>query len=107
MKLEDIIVHKIASDVASLEDVTSCYIIKDGEIVGGEGFKDLKEMAIIPAAIIEELCEEYTLAKVTFSDIKALVIKYEDVEMVVFFDKNIPETTILSDVTDIISGVSV
>ncbi len=107
MELEDIIAHKLASDIASLDNVISCYVIKDGEIIGEEEKRDLKELAIIPAALIGELCEEYTSAKVKFSDFKTIILRQEDVDLVVFFDKNIPEATVLSDVTDIISGVSI
>ncbi len=107
MKLEDIIAHKLASDIAELENVISCYVIKDGEIIGAEEKQDLKEMAVIPVALISELCEEYTTAKLRFSDCKAVVVRHEEAELVVFFDKNTPEAVMLSDVADIISGVSI
>ncbi len=105
--MEDIIAHKLASDIAELENVISCYVIKDGEIIGAEEKQDLKEMAVIPVALISELCEEYTTAKLRFSDCKAVVVRHEEAELVVFFDKNTPEAVMLSDVADIISGVSI
>ncbi|WP_457556113.1 hypothetical protein [Candidatus Pyrohabitans sp.] len=107
IELEDIIAHKLASDIAALENVISCYVIKDGEIIGAEEKQDLKEMAIIPAALISELCEDFTTAKLRFSDCRAVVVRHEEAELVVFFDKNTPEASILSDITDIISGVSI
>lgn len=105
--MEDIIAHKLASDIAALDNVISCYVIKDGEIIGAEEKKDLKEMAIIPTALISELCEGYTTAKLKFSDCKAVVVRHEEADLVVFFDKDAPEATMLSDITDIISGVSI
>ena len=105
--MEDIIAHKLASDIAALENVISCYVIKDGEIIGAEEKRDLKEMAVIPVALISELCEEYTTAKLRFSDFKAVVVRHEGAELVVFFDRGMPEATMLSDIADVISGVSV
>ncbi len=104
--MEDIIAQKFASDIVSLENVISCYIIKNGEIIGKEEKKDFKEKAIVLAGLVGEICEGYEIARIKFKDYKTVIVRYEDTDIAVFFEKDIDESTVITDIMDIVSGVS-
>ncbi len=104
--MEDIIAQKFASDIVSLENVVSCYIIKNGEIIGKEEKKDFREKAVVLSGIVGEICEGYEIAKIKFRDLRTVIIKHEDTDIVVFFEKNIDESSVITDIMDIISGVA-
>jgi len=107
IRVEDILAHKLANDIGGMEDVVSCYVLEEGEVIGEEEGKDLKEIAVVQSALIGELCSNYISGRLKFSDYKAIVLKHEGVDIVVFFRKKTSELSVLSDVRDMLAGVAV
>ncbi|GCC10444.1 hypothetical protein IPdc08_00468 [archaeon] len=104
--MDELIAYKLANDVAAMENVFACYILEDGEVIHVEEKKDFNDMAVISTALIAELCEEYESARLKFSSFKAVIVRYGDSDVVIFFEKSTPYATVISGVMEIISEVS-
>ncbi len=105
--MDELIAYKLASDIAEIDGVISCYVVKSDEVLGEEEKRDLKEMATVLPAFVRQLHSDAQSARLKFSEFKALVLLQEDADVVVFFEADKPETKMLSRVREVIAETMV
>ncbi len=103
VSMDELIAYKLASDIAEIEGVISCYVVRTDEVLGEEAQRDLREMATVLPAFVRQLHSDAQSARLKFSEFKAVVLLQEEADIVVFFEADRQESRMLSRIREIVA----